>query len=176
MDETQLMEFNNLFGLPAHPLLVHLPVVMVPMAALGAIILAIFPKFFTRYGWWVTGIAFIGAVGSILAAGSGEALEHKLGEHSALLEHHAQLGETTRLLSIILFAILLAVMLVRRYQPQLFAKKAIGIVVSVVIGALAVSATWAVVETGHNGAKSSWCEVTKNCPAEGATTPGDDEG
>jgi uncharacterized membrane protein len=81
------MEINNLFGLPAHPLLVHLPVVMVPMAALGAIILAIFPKFFTRYGWWVTGIAFIGAVGAILAAGSGEALEQKLGEQSLVMFH-----------------------------------------------------------------------------------------
>jgi len=158
------MELNNLFGLPAHPLLVHLPVVMVPMAALGAILLAIFPRFFTRYGWWVTGIAFIGAVGSILAAGSGEALEQNLGEQSALLEHHAQLGETTRLLSIILFAILLVVMLVRRFKPDLLAKKAVGVVVSVLIGASAVGAAWAVVETGHNGAKASWCEVTKNCP------------
>lgn len=168
------MEINNLFGLPAHPLLVHLPVVMVPMAALGAIILAIFPKLFTRFGWWVTGIAFIGAVGSILAAGSGEKLEQNLGEQSALLERHAQLGEQTRLLSIILFASLLVVMLVRRYKPAVMTKKIVSIVVSVLIGGLSIGAAWAVVETGHNGAKSSWCDVIKNCPAEGAATPGSD--
>ena len=157
------MEFNNLFGLPAHPLLVHLPVVMVPMAALGALILAIFPKYFARFGWWVTGMSFIGAIGTILAAGSGEALEEKV-DQSATLEHHAQLGETTRLLSIILFAILLAVMLIRRYKPTLLAKKAIVIVVSVLIAASSVGAAWAMVATGHNGAKASWCEVSKNCP------------
>ncbi|MFM8563109.1 MAG: hypothetical protein ACKOCE_04345 [Acidimicrobiia bacterium] len=58
---------NNFFGLPTHPLLVHLPVVMV-----------------------------------LLAAGSGEELEHKV-ERSQTLEHHARLGETARLKSVILF-------------------------------------------------------------------------
>ena len=169
------MEINNLFGLPAHPLLVHLPVVMVPMAALGAIILAIFPKLFTRFGWWVTGIAFIGAIGSILAAGSGEKLEQKLGEHSALLEYHAELGETTRLLSIILFVILLVVMLIRRYKPALMTKKVISIFVSVLISASSIGAAWAVVETGHNGAKASWCEVSKNCPVSTGTDMTDDD-
>lgn len=42
------MELNNLFGLPAHPLLVHLPVVMVPLAAIGALVLAIRPRFWSR--------------------------------------------------------------------------------------------------------------------------------
>jgi hypothetical protein len=67
-------------------------------------------------------------------------------------------------LSIILFAILLVVMLVRRYKPAVMTNKVIGIAVSVLIIAPSIGAAWAVVETGHNGAKSSWCEVTKNCP------------
>ena len=32
------MELEKLFGLPAHPLLVHIPVVLVPLAAIIAII------------------------------------------------------------------------------------------------------------------------------------------
>ncbi|MEI7506904.1 MAG: DUF2231 domain-containing protein [Actinomycetes bacterium] len=171
------MELNNLFGLPAHPLLVHLPVVFVPMASIAAIILAIFPKYLGKFGWWVTGASFIGMVGAVLAAGSGEELEHKVA-HSATLEHHGQLGETARLLSFVLFAVMLIVMLVRRYRPALIAKKAAGIVASVLIVAASVAAGWAMIATGHNGAKASWCEVSKNCPVStGTDTTGDsDEG
>ena len=157
------MELNNLFGLPAHPLLVHLPVVMVPMAALGAIILAIFPRFFSRFGWWVTGIAFIGAVGAILAAGSGETLEERVARTSTLRDH-AEMGETARLLAVVLFVVLLIVMLARKYRATDMAKKAVAIAVSVVIAVSAVAAGWVIIQTGHSGAKASWCEVTKNCP------------
>ena len=157
------MELNNLFGLPAHPLLVHLPVVMVPMAALGAIILAIFPKYFARFGWWVTGISFIGASGAILAAGSGETLEERI-DRTSTLRDHAEMGETARLLAVVLFAVLLIVMLARKYRAADMAKKAVSIAVSVVIAVSAAAAGWVIVQTGHSGAKASWCEVTKNCP------------
>ena len=157
------MELNNLFGLPAHPLLVHLPVVMVPMAAVGAIILAIFPRYFSRFGWWVTGMAAIGAIGAILAAGSGQALEEKV-DQSSTLRNHADLGETARLLSVILFVVLLLVMLARRYRATDMAKKAVSIGVSVLIAVSAAAAGWVIIQTGHSGAKASWCDVTKNCP------------
>lgn len=166
------MELNNLFGLPAHPLLVHLPVVMVPLAAIGAIVLAVRPNLWARAGWWVTGAAGVGMVGAILAAGSGEELEHKV-ERSQTLEHHAQLGETARLLSVILFVVLVAVMLLRKYRASDMAKRAVAIAVGVVLGASAVAATWAMVATGHNGAKASWCEVTKNCPADNGSADSD---
>ena len=157
------MELNNLFGLPAHPLLVHLPVVMVPMAALGAIILAIFPKYFARFGWWVTGISFIGAIGAILAAGSGETLEERV-DRSSTLRDHAEMGETARMLAVVLFVVLLIVMLARKYRATDMAKKAVAIGVSVVIAVSAAAAGWVIIQTGHSGAKASWCEVTKNCP------------
>lgn len=167
------MELNNLFGLPAHPLLVHLPVVMVPMAALGAIILAIFPKFFSRYGWWVTGMAFVGAVGAILAAGSGETLEERV-DRSSTLRDHAELGESARLFAIILFVVLVVVMLARKYRATVMAKKAVSIAVSVVIAVSAAAAGWVIIQTGHSGAKASWCEVTKNCPASNGAAPNGD--
>lgn len=83
-----------------------------------------------------------------------------------MLEHHAQLGETARLMSIVLFVVLLAVMLLRKYRTTDMAKKSVAVVVGVVLGLSAAGATWAMVATGHNGAKASWCEVTKNCPAD----------
>lgn len=174
MGETVVMELNNLFGLPAHPLLVHLPVVMIPMAAAGAIILAIFPKYFARFGWWVTGMSFIGAIGAILAAGSGEALEEKV-DRSSTLHDHAELGESARLFAVLLFVVLVVVMLARKYRAADMAKKAVSVAVSVLIVAAAAVAGWVTVQTGHTGAKASWCEVSKNCPASNGVSEGDHE-
>lgn len=50
-----IMELENLFGLPAHPLLVHLPVVMVPIAATMALLMTIRPAWLDRFGWWLLG-------------------------------------------------------------------------------------------------------------------------
>ena len=66
-------------------------------------------------------------------------------------------------------------MLIRRYKPALMTKKVISIFVSVLISASSIGAAWAVVETGHNGAKASWCEVSKNCQVSTGTDMTDDD-
>ena len=58
------MEIDKLFGLPAHPLLVHVPVVLVPLAALMAIAFAIRPAWLDRFGWWLVAVSGVGAVGA----------------------------------------------------------------------------------------------------------------
>jgi uncharacterized membrane protein len=64
------MEINELFGLPAHPLLVHAAVVLLPLAALATIVVAVVPKTRRHYApvALVLAIAALGAVG--LAQGS----------------------------------------------------------------------------------------------------------
>jgi len=42
-------------ALPTHPLLVHIPVVLVPLAAFGAIAIAARPKWMTHYGLLLLG-------------------------------------------------------------------------------------------------------------------------
>ena len=46
---------DSLFGLPAHPLLVHGAVVLVPLAALGTIVIAFWPAARERIGWITAG-------------------------------------------------------------------------------------------------------------------------
>ncbi len=45
---------DELFGLPAHPLLVHAAVVLVPLAAIGVVLIAFWPAARARLGsrWW----------------------------------------------------------------------------------------------------------------------------
>lgn len=53
----------TLFGLPLHPLVVHAAVVLLPLAALGAIVIAVSARARKRFGWPVV-------IGAIAAAGA----------------------------------------------------------------------------------------------------------
>ena len=82
-----------LFGLPAHPLLVHLTVVAIPLAALLAMVIAGFPRVpgLIKLTTLVLGALSVALVP--LMESSGKALEEKVPD-SAAVERHAQLGET----------------------------------------------------------------------------------
>ena len=82
-----------LFGLPAHPLLVHLTVVAIPLAALLAMVVAGFPRVpgLIKLTTLVLGALSVALVP--LMESSGKALEEKVPD-SAAVERHAQLGET----------------------------------------------------------------------------------
>lgn len=164
------MELDNLFGLPAHPLLVHFPVVVVPIAAAMGILMAVRPAWLDRFGWWLVGTSGLGFLGAILAAGSGESLEEKVRE-SEVLEHHTQLGETARVVAGILF--LVAVLVVgARYWMRKNTEKSNGltnflksqagvVVVSAIMVVASGAAAYTMVDAGHQGAKASWQDVTK---------------
>ena len=51
------MEISNLAGLPAHPLIVHAVVVLVPLTAIGVLLSAIWPAARNKIGWISLGFA-----------------------------------------------------------------------------------------------------------------------
>lgn len=163
------MELEKLFGLPAHPLLVHMPVVLIPLSGIIAIVFAFKTAWLDRYGWGLVVLSGVGALGGILAAGSGEGLEslqRAAGESpSAAAEDHFELGETARTLGIIFFIVVLAVVLVRWYARKqggtegIWAKlnsKAAAVVMAVALVVSAGAATYAISTAGHQGAKLVW--------------------
>lgn len=164
-----LAELTNLAGLPAHPLIVHLPVVLVPLAFVGAV-LALAVKPWRSWLLPLTAIAAgISLVGAQLAVMSGEGLEELLDEESAAIERHAELGEQVRpfVLLFLAFAVLAAVAwyLAHRTGDEdapssgtvaTWRKLAIPLMaLSVLSGALGT--VW-VVRAGHSGATSVWEE------------------
>ena len=70
--------FDTLGGLPAHPLFVHLPVALVPLAAIGAVCMAVRPQWRQRFGVPVAIIAGVGFIGTLLAASTGRLTNHPL--------------------------------------------------------------------------------------------------
>ena len=55
------MEIETFFGLPAHPLMVHLPVVLIPLAGIIAIVFAFRPAWLDRFGWHLVVLSGLGA-------------------------------------------------------------------------------------------------------------------
>jgi hypothetical protein len=76
------MEIDQILGLPAHPLLVHIPVVLVPLATIGAVLVAVKVSWRRSLAVVVAVLAIGGAVGVFLATQSGEALEERVEEEA----------------------------------------------------------------------------------------------
>lgn len=89
------IEMDELFGLPAHPLLVHIPVVIIPLALLAAV-LALWPRTRRHAALAAAALALVGAVGAVLAAGAGETLEDDVRE-TELVEEHVEQGDRVEL-------------------------------------------------------------------------------
>lgn len=80
-------------GLPLHPLVVHATVVLVPLSAVLAVLLAVVP----RWRWLLRWPAAVGAVGVLALAWaarlSGEALVESRPELASLVEVHQERGD-----------------------------------------------------------------------------------
>ena len=112
------MDIETIFGLPAHPLLVHVPVVLIPLCAAGAVWIVVWPSWRQRIGWIVVVLSGFTVVMSKLAADSGEALEDALDRESSLLERHTELGDTFVWFALAFLVAVLALMLWDRAQRR----------------------------------------------------------
>ena len=155
-----IIAISNLFGLPAHPLFVHVPIVLIPLALILAI-LAIYKKFRRELLIATASMALIGAVFLSLGTSAGESLQHDLPKSEAIHEH-AELGEQSQgptiAFAILAVGAVAAGEAIRRnivyknkslpkwIAPALFALTLVGGVVS----------TITVSQAGHSGAKAVW--------------------
>lgn len=171
---------ESIGGLPAHPLFVHMPVVLIPLAFVGAILLLAVAKW-RRAAWVVAALAAIGLLGALMAENSGEALEESAGE-SQLVEEHAEQGELVPVLSGIFFLSAGALagyeLVGRRKLEQSTAQGAAGSpsrtpkLVGTALAAATVLtggvATYSAVAAGHSGAKAVWHEELSGEGGEGS--------
>jgi hypothetical protein len=83
---------DSIAGLPLHPLVVHVTVVIVPTAALTVFLAAVWPRFREWAGLLPLGLAVTGLILDPLSTSSGESLEHQVGQ-DALIEKHSELAD-----------------------------------------------------------------------------------
>ena len=179
---------DSIFGVPAHPFFVHIPVVLIPLAAVGVIVMTIRTSWWERYKWATLTVAGVGAVGAIIAAGTGEELEAAVEDTAPrqLLRAHVEAGEVSRTVSIMFFAVLLVgVVVLPLLMRRRNASGAVGAphvvtsprwlrnVVSLVLVVVALGASWAVYDAGHTGARSVWSDVDIGTDEDGHNRGGD---
>jgi uncharacterized membrane protein len=140
------VEIDNAFGLPAHPLFLHVPVVFVPILALAALALAAGRLDNQRIT--IAAFSVLTLIAVFLTAGAGEALRAAREDEikdKATLASHADSGDALIYAMLFLTAALLG---------ALFAQK--SVVLRVVIAILAIHALFWVIRTGHLGSELVW--------------------
>lgn len=154
------MEIEALFGLPAHPLVVHAAVVLLPLAAITTLVSAAVPRARRHYASVALGLALVATLAVGLAQGSGEALEEQVDE-TELVEEHTEQGERVLPWAIavaVVAAAVAAIPVLARRRPSLPVRTVTAAVVAVSLVA-GVGATWTVIDVGHSGAKATWNDV-----------------
>ncbi len=147
---------STIQGLPAHVLLVHFIVVLVPLTALLAVLCAIWPAARRRLTWLVLALALAVTGLTPLTTDAGEWLESHT-RPSAVLEKHTELGDTMLYFSLglLLAAVLLAVVHVREIRHKPLSALVTWVIAAVVIAG-SVAASVQVYRIGDSGARSAW--------------------
>lgn len=144
---------ETFLGLPAHPLMVHAPIVLLPLAALGGIIMGFSSRFSVRFGPLVVAVAGVGVIAAGLAKLTGEALA----ENVRVSEDHVEAGDLLPFVALGFFILVLALWLLDRRGPRTVAITILGI--AVILAAIVMTG-W-VVRVGHTGAESVWQGIGK---------------
>ncbi len=142
-------------GLPLHPLIVHLAVIMLPLSALGAIAIASRSAWSKRFGVIVVAGALVGAVAAFISKSSGENLARQVGAPA----EHVNYGNQLPVIALVFFLVVTIFWLLdrgipgnRRRPPGLMILA--GIVIVVAVGTI----IWTVL-TGHSGAEAVWGSI-----------------
>jgi uncharacterized membrane protein len=147
----------EILGLPLHPLVVHAVVVLVPLAALGGIVISAWGAARKRYGWLTVAFAFAAAASTLVAQQAGKALAATMPRHTGALEIHTSLGTGLLLWVIILFlgtaSVMVAQRLIDQQNPQGRIVLIVGGVITVVTAVISIVQ---VVRIGHTGTAAVW--------------------
>jgi hypothetical protein len=151
------VRIHEAFGLPAHPLIIHVPVVFIPILGLAVLAVAFQARWLERYGVLIAAFSVVTLAATLLAVGAGEAFRDDRaarGPGDAVeeqtLHDHADAGITVRLTMVLLTALLVGLPFARRLP------NAARIALRVLAVLLALTAIVMVVRTGHLGSKLAW--------------------
>jgi hypothetical protein len=150
-----MIMFSTVFGLPAHPLIVHAVVVLVPLSALSAIVVALWPAVRARYAPLALGIATLALVSVPLATHTGEELERHI-HPTAFVERHTEMADGLLPFMAVLWLALAGLVVARRLAATRDWAKYLagGAAVVAVLGAIASGVQ--VARIGDSGARAAW--------------------
>jgi uncharacterized membrane protein len=155
--------------LPAHPLFVHVPVVLIPLSVLGALAVTIRPRWFDRYGVLLCLCSIVAMSSIFLAMRAGAALEgllHLQGQAAVLISEHTSAAHILAFGFIALTAVLILSFSSHRIsggRPTGLAiadvplsHPAVRLTLRVLLVILAIFCAYYVYHVGDLGARAVW--------------------
>lgn len=149
--------FDTINGLPVHVLIVHVVVVLLPLSAIGAIIVACIPRWSRRFGVLVWIGALISLVAAFVAQESGEQLAQRVG----VPMQHMDAGMQVKFYAAGLLVVTFILWLLDRKAQK---RSPIAAIVAVLCVIAALAAIWGTFRAGDSGSQAVWEMVIKNTP------------
>ncbi len=142
-----------IMGLPVHPLINHVIAVLVPVSALGVILLIIFPKLISAYSPLILVTLLTSTVAGFIAENSGQALANRVGYPG----DHAEQGERLSKVILIFTILYLLWFLINKNIINLSkGRKLVDIGLKTLLIITALASGWLTFLVGHSGAAATW--------------------
>ncbi len=173
-------------GLPAHPLFVHVPVILIPVTVVAAVVFVLKPVWLSRYGIALAALSIV-AMGSVfLTLQAGAALRgelHLQGRAATLISEHSQAAHILAIVYVVFTATLIVAFAARRISAgmptglgvvdALLSPRSVFTTLRVALALLAVGAGYMCFRTGDLGAKAVWEGRTQAAHRGIARAPGE---
>jgi hypothetical protein len=160
------VSFADVFGLPAHPLLVHAAVVLVPLAALALIGVGWNRAWRRPYYLPITLLAIAGAGATLLAKQTGESLAESVRQAGKRVGEHPEQGDTAFVFAALFAMACAALWLYDAYGEEIRARLGLSerlrlpvdenLALYLTAVPIAVLAIVTIVVAGHSGATLVW--------------------
>ncbi len=156
-------------GLPAHPLFIHVPVVLIPVSVLGALAVVARPGWLDRYGVLLCLCAIVAMSSIFLAMQAGAALEHALnlqGPAAQLISQHSHAAHILAVAFTAFTAVLILTFAAHRISggrptglqiaDSILGSPTVYLALRAVLVVLALVCAFYVFRVGDLGAKAVW--------------------
>jgi uncharacterized membrane protein len=181
---TLAIRITNVYGgLPAHPLFVHVPVILIPTAVVGALVFMARPDWFGRYGIALALLSIVAMSSIFLTMQAGAALRGELhlhGEAATLISEHSQAAHILAVVFTAFTAVLIVTFAAYRISggrptglgivDRLLSSRSTFNALRILLVVLALGAGFMTFRTGDLGAKAVWVGRLKAAQS-GPTTP-----
>lgn len=149
---------NVINGLPAHPLWLHVVVVLVPLTALLEIVCGVWPAARRGQLVWLTLVLAVGTmILTPITVNAGEWLYDLRTKPSPILREHAERGSTMVYFAAALLAVAIGLVVLRLIERRPERRRTVTrVVVALIVLAVGISSTIQVYRTGDAGAQSVW--------------------
>jgi uncharacterized membrane protein len=167
---TLAIRITNVYGgLPAHPLFVHVPVILIPTAVIGALVFMARPEWLGRYGIALCLVSIVAMSSVFLTMQAGAALRGELhlhGEAATLISEHSHAAHILAIVFTLFTAVLIVTFAAYRISggrptglgivDRLLSSRSSFDALRILLVVLAIGAGFLTFRTGDLGAKAVW--------------------